>query len=231
MPAKAKKRCPECGASVRIDKLEDHMKKVHPKADRKGILTEEEKVEVEMKKKVVDRRPMSKKEMSFYLIGLIIIIVVVLIAVFNKPGETSLIGKDAPDFTVTDTDSSTFHLKSEIGRVVLLSLMDAKCSHCQMDTKNTLVPLYAKYNSRVMFISVDVQILGADTDAALLSFKSSTGATWRFCLDTDGVQSKYNVGQTPTDCIIDTSGKVFSYHLGESNYNEMVSTLEKALNG
>lgn len=226
MPAKAKKRCPECGVSVRIDKIEDHMKKIHPDADRKGILTEEEKTKIVRQRKVAERRPISKKETSLYLVGLLIIVVVILFLVFYKPPEIT----DAPDFTIKDTDGSTFHLREHgAGKVVFLNLMDTKCSHCQLETKNVLIPLYSKYASRVVFLSIDVQILGTGTIQEIQQFKTDNGATWRYFLDTDGVASKYQVSATPTTYIIDRNMKVFYHVEGESKLDTLSAKLDAVL--
>ena len=229
MPSKAFKKCPECGVRVRLDKIEAHMKKLHPNIDRKQILTEEEKTTVQKGKKRVERSRMSRKEMSIYLIGLSVILVVVLVLVLYNP--TNPPSGPAPDFTLKDTDGSGFHLQSERGRVILLNLMDAKCSHCQIETQNVLVPLYTKYSSNVLFISVDVQILGADTDATLRDFKNANGATWRYFLDTDNVAKKYDVHATPTVYIIDRSGNISFHREGQVDYNTLVSQLESALKG
>jgi len=229
MPAKAKKRCPECGATVRIDKLEDHMKKVHPNVDRHAVLTEEEKSGIERKKRSIDRRPISKKEASLYAIGLVVILVVVLVIVFYKPQNILQPGEPAPDFIVKDTNDATFHLASKQPSVILLNLMDAKCSHCQIETKNVLVNLYSKYSGRVVFVSIDVQILGPDTVATLKAFMAANGATWTYCLDTDNVKGKYKVEATPTTYIIDRDMKVFYHNSGTTTLETLTAKLDAAL--
>lgn len=229
MPPKAMKKCPECGVSVRLDKIEDHMKKLHHGIDRKGILTEEEKTTVQKRKKKAERNRMSRKEMSVYLVGLAVVIAVVIVIVVYNPSNPP--SGPAPDFRLNDTEGSPFQLQSQHGHVVLLNLMDAKCSHCQLETRNVLVPLHSKYSANVMFISIDVQILGADTDATLRDFRNTNGATWRYFLDTDDVVKKYDVHATPTAYIIDRNGNIFFHREGETDYNTFVSQLEAALKG
>jgi peroxiredoxin len=172
---------------------------------------------------------MSRKEMSVYLVGLAVVIAVVIVIVVYNPSNPP--SGPAPDFRLNDTEGSPFQLQSQHGHVVLLNLMDAKCSHCQLETRNVLVPLYSKYSANVMFISVDVQILGTDTDATLKDFKNSNGATWRYFLDTDSVVTKYAVHATPTAYIIDRNGNIFFHREGETDYNTFVSQLEAALKG
>jgi len=225
------KICPECGVKVRLDKIENHMKKVHPQSRWKDVLTEEERESLIQKNKELERKPISKKEMALYISALIAVIVIVLVVVFYKPPSSVAPGKDAPDFIVKDTDGNTFHLQAERGRVILLNMMDTRCSHCERETRDVLVSLHSKYSSSVIFFSVDVQIMGPDTVSSILDFKSRTGATWRYALDTDKVREKYEIDATPTLFIIDRNGKIFFQHVGESDFNGVSAQLDKALGG
>lgn len=181
------------------------------------------------KRKTAERKPISRKEASIYLIALTVIVLAVLFLVFLKPEGNLKVGQPAPDFTVTDTDGATVHLYVQGGRIVFLNLMDAKCSFCQRDTKDTLVKLYAKYSGRVIFISIDVQIEGPDTVTVLKNFKTTYGATWQYCLDTDNIKNKYSVDSTPTNCIIDRNSKIFHISIGASTYDTLAAKLDAAL--
>lgn len=229
MTSRKLKPCPECGTKVRIDRLEAHMKKIHPEADRSGLLTEEERTDLEESRRRVSRGGISLREKGVYIVGLLVVIGIILMVVMLQPRPVET-GQPAPDFTLKDTDGNTVRLSDLRGRVVLLDLMDVDCTYCQRETANTLVPLHERYGDRVVFISVDVQLVGSeDTVAKINAFKSQYGSTWRYCLDTDGVRGKYGVTATPTTCIIDRSGTIAYLHSGLSSESDLSTHLDAVL--
>jgi peroxiredoxin len=230
MPKMERKRCPECGVAVRIDRIEGHVARLHPKADRKTLLTEVERREiVRDSKKSTRSKPITKKEAGLFFTGVIVIVVIVMFLALQQPGGLKVHDK-APDFTLKDTKGSTFCLGDHKGRVVLLNLMDAKCGYCQRDTSGVLVYVYKNYSSKVIFVSVDVQIEGQGTNEEIEMFKTNTGASWIYCLDVDGhVKDEYKVGGTPTTYVVDPSGVITYIDHGSASIGELSGELDKAL--
>lgn len=229
MLKRERKRCPECAAIVRIDRIEEHVARLHPKADRSRLLTEVEKKHVGKSKRASRARPITKRETGLYLVGIVIILIAVIALVLSGPSGLK-VGDKAPDFTLKDTNGGTVSLSDHNGRVILLNLMDAKCGYCKEETKSVLVGLFNSYRSKVIFISVDIQILGTDSADTLNNFKTNTGAEWQYCLDVNSiVKNQYKVGGTPTNFIIDPSSMICYIDHGDATIKDLSEQLDKAL--
>jgi len=231
MPAKSTKKCPECGVEMRLERIDAHYRKVHPKADRSGLLTEGEREEVVKKEseKSSKRRPASNARMYAAILAVVgfIIIAIPLVALYF-PSAMQTAG-NAPGFALPDTNGNTVRLSDYRGKVVMLSFIDPKGNPCKVETQSNILPLYNSYGSRVEFITIDVQLLGSDTIATLKDFRTQVGAGWRFLLDDGSVKAGYGIDSTPRAYIIDRGGNIFYKHVGVSQTADLTSQLDKAL--
>ena len=226
------KKCPVCGASVKLENFERHVKNKHPRddVDLSSTITKEERRKVTQ---VEARRRQKVTPGGFRIVLIVAAIVAVILAVaiinpFNTgPGV-------APDFTLTTTEGSTFRLSEALSvQPVLLEFMDVDCEYCQQEAENVLRYLYQNYSSRVRFFSVDVNFVGANDDAGrIATFKLTYGTPWSYALDDDGQTTRaYGVNSTPTTFIIDRSGKVVEKVVGAApgGYATYQTALNEAL--
>ena len=97
-----------------------------------------------------------------------------------------MIGGDneAPDFTLKDTDGTSFSLSDYEGeQVVILDFMFSTCEPCEKFVKEALEPYSEKMdNDDVAIISVSV--FGNDDEAELRDYAKSHG--WRHALGDSG---------------------------------------------
>lgn len=111
---------------------------------------------------------------------------------------------EAPPFTLTSIDGTTFSLSDYSGKVVVLTLISTTCSLCHEEVQE-LVQLRQAYPA-TKIITVSVNPL--DTDEDVRDFKETYNADWTFARDTDDVFSKYQGyrAATPTIVIITPQG-------------------------
>jgi len=121
-----------------------------------------------------------------------------------------MIGGDnnAPDFTLKDTDGTSFSLSDYEGeQVVILDFMFSTCEPCEKFVKEALGPYSEKMdNDDVAILSVSV--FGNDDEAELRDYAENHG--WRHALgDSEGdIEIAYDVIGTPKIFIIDKNGEI-----------------------
>ncbi len=227
----AARKCPECGVSVKVENLPAHYEKLHPRAEVPEAVVEAS-TEAARAAKVErpPRRGPSASERRLYLVVLVIIVVAVVAFIGLQSLVTGLVGKAAPDFTLTNTSDGTAVKPAYAGRVVLLDFMRTTCEYCQAFTAQTLVPLHSSANgSRVLIVSVDINVGGDDLatgNTRVNSFKTQYGATWAYALDVRGEVTKvYGVSVTPTHFIVDKTGKIVDMHTGAESLATLTARL------
>lgn len=167
------------------------------------------------------RRLRSNKKL-FYSIIAVFLLVAVILGVYL----TSLLGSDdAPDFTVTDVDGGEFTLSDHRGKVILIDFMATWCPGC-VDVMPELVEVYGEHGDEIIMITVDVDRTEDRSD--LRSFRDEHGARWRFAMDTDELQRKYNVKTIPKLVIIDAKGNVVYTHSGSESAGKISQEIERA---
>src|SRR6266704_1542837 len=139
----------------------------------------------------------------------------------------------APDFTLPTSDSGSLTLSSLRGRPVFLEFMDIDCPHCINEARDVLPLLFQNYSSRVAFLSVDVNFIGAaDTVDRVTAFKTTYGTNWPYAMDSGSVTLAYHVDSTPTMYVLDRNGVVaVPVIIGESPYATLAAALDRALVG
>ena len=113
---------------------------------------------------------------------------------------------EAPPFTLTSIEGTTFSLSDYQGKVVVLTLILTTCQLCQ-EEMGELVQLRQAYPD-VAIISVSIDPL--ETDENLKNFKEHYNADWLFARDNNNVASRYQgyVLATPTIVVITPEGYI-----------------------
>ncbi|HKZ98879.1 MAG TPA: TlpA disulfide reductase family protein [Thermoplasmata archaeon] len=227
-------KCPVCGVSVKAENVERHLRNQHPHApvDLRAVLSDEEIRRVEAAKKA-ERPVLSRRGKQVAGIAVVVLAVVIVLAILNPFGNVGPgIGQIAPDFTRPTSTGGTVTLSSFRGFPVLLEFMDVDCPACQNEV-TVLASVYADYSTRVRFLSVDVNLIGAeDTASRVETFRADHGSTWTYALDPDRSATRaYGITATPTTFILDRNGVVMQVFRGQApgGYTTYAAALDAAL--
>ena len=144
-----------------------------------------------------------------------------------------MIGGDnnAPDFTLTDTEGSSFSLSDYEGeKVVILDFMFTTCEPCEKFVKDVLEPYSEKMDKDDIEI-LSVSVFGNDDENKLRNYAKNH--EWRHALgDTNGdIEIAYDVIGTPKIFIIDENGEITFSHIGPMSLEELELEVDKALSG
>lgn len=144
-----------------------------------------------------------------------------------------MVGGDnnAPDFTLTDTEGSTFSLSDYEGeKVVILDFMFTTCEPCKKLVKDTLRP-YSNKMDKDDVVILSVSVFGNDDESKLRDYAKSH--EWRHALgDTDGdIEIAYEVSGTPKIFVIDANGEITFSQTGLMSLEELELEVDKALSG
>ena len=144
-----------------------------------------------------------------------------------------MVGGDnnAPDFTLKDTDGTSFSLSDYEGeKVVILDFMFSTCVPCEKLVKEALEPYSENMDSDDVAI-LSVSVFGNDDEAELRDYAEDYG--WRHALgDSEGdIEIAYDVVGTPKIFIIDKDGEITYSHVGAISESELSAEVDKALTG
>jgi len=238
-----RRKCPECGVSVKIENLPAHYARQHPRAEVPERMTEEASEAVRASKVQQVRKPVTltsggKRLIVVVAVALAVILVIVIVNPFRPPGPQ--VGDAAPGFTIANADPAggSLSLSTYRGSVTVLELMDVDCEVCIREAP-VLATVYATYSSRgVRFLSVSLidWVTPADTQDSIRSFKLNHGTNWPYGMDTNrDVRESYFPGSTgfgtPTTYILDRTGKITAIFRGQApgGASDYGSAIDKAL--
>jgi len=138
----------------------------------------------------------------------------------------SMIGMEAPDFTLSDPSGGTVHLRDLRGKVVLLDFWATWCPPCR-----ELMPHIQKLHEQ--WTAKGLTILGLDVgeDAATVAkFAKEQSYTFPLLLDAEPqVTSRYFVQAYPTTFVIDRAGRIAFRDMGYRGPADLQAAVEKAL--
>ncbi|NQX86642.1 MAG: TlpA family protein disulfide reductase [Flavobacteriaceae bacterium] len=120
--------------------------------------------------------------------------------VINQP---DLIGQQAPDFSITDLNGTTYTLESLKGKVVVLNFWFIECKPCVMEIPelNELVKKYA--NKDVVFLG-----LAHNNKESLKTFLKTQKFDYNLVPSSTEVAFKYKVSVYPTNMIINQNSEI-----------------------
>src|SRR5258708_12245204 len=114
-----------------------------------------------------------------------------------------LIGKPAPDFTLTGTDGKTHRLKDYQGQLVVLNFWATWCAPCRLETPLLQKTYAGLQNAGLVIIAVDQP----EEDGAVNSFVKEFNLTYPILLDSDlAATQAYGVIGLPTTFFVDPKG-------------------------
>ena len=213
----ATKKCPVCGASVKVENLERHVEDKHPRAkvDLSKLVTKEEKEAAKPKKAAPPPTVTKRGKLLVIVVAIVLAVILILIIVNPFRLHGPQVGDPAPDFTIDACPSGTVSLLSYRNSVTVLELMDVNCEACKSEAP-VLASVWGVYNTRgVRFLSVSLidWVAPADTCTDVATFKSTHGTNWVYGMDYDRVvRSAYFPGSagfgTPTTYILDKNGVI-----------------------
>jgi len=141
--------------------------------------------------------------------------------------ESPLLGKQAPNFVLKDTNGKEWRLSSlRWKKVVVLDFGRTVCVPCR-DTAKGLQGLHAKYASKGLQVFA-VNLDGPKANEQVADYTKEAKLTFPFLRDVRFEAAQlYRVPKIPHVVIIDRSGKVRYVHTGFND--DLVKTLEKEI--
>lgn len=138
-------------------------------------------------------------------------------------------GDEAPDFTVSLADGSTFTLSEQQGKPVLLNFWATWCGPCVREMP-AFETLYTEYGENAAVLAVNCLEDTATVDA----FIAENEYTFPIAYDTDGsVNMRYPTQGIPYTLVIDGDGIVRNIYVGaadaETQYREYKKAIDAAL--
>ena len=127
--------------------------------------------------------------------------------------RTSLIGAEAPDFTMNGVDDKPLSLKQMRGKVLLVDFWASWCGPCRKENPN-VVAAYQKFKDKgfdVLGVSLD-----SNKDRWLDAIKADN-LVWTHVCDMKGWQNDaaklYSVTSIPQNVLLDKEGKILARNL------------------
>ncbi len=226
------KECPICGQKVGIDRLEAHIKKVHPKESVEIEFDEDEVKEIKKVKKA--HRPSGKPKGKWVLLISFIMIIIIVTAFIAVPSGLK-VGDVPPDFALTDTNFQQWtlstHLTDGDNRPILLEFMHPQCSACQSMTP-ILKQIYDNYaidlEMITIFVTLEIQgYTNPPTVQMANQFKTTHETYWTYLVETSGtkVRDLYEITGTPTFYLLGKDGKIAYIQVGGQDYYTMIGNI------
>ncbi|MDM5192823.1 thiol-disulfide oxidoreductase ResA [Bacillus hominis] len=170
---------------------------------------------------------MKKNRLLFRVIILLILCGAVgftLYQGFFADKEKMQIGKEAPNFVVTDLEGKKIELKDLKGKGVFLNFWGTWCKPCEkeMPYMNELYPKYKEKGVEIIALDAD------ETDIAVKNFVNQYGLKFPVAIDKgQKIIGTYGVGPLPTSFLIDKDGKVVEQIIGEQTKEQLEGYLKK----
>jgi peroxiredoxin len=143
-----------------------------------------------------------------------------------KGEAVSMIGMEAPDFTLSDPSGKAVHLRDLRGKVVIVDFWATWCGPCR-----ALMPRIQKMHDQLS--AKGLTILGlnvGENGATVAKFAKEQSYTFRLLLDAEPeVTSRYFVLAYPTTFVIDRAGRIAFRDTGSGKPTDLRAAVEKAL--
>ena len=137
----------------------------------------------------------------------------------------SMIGMEAPDFTLSDPSGGTVHLRDLRGKVVVVDFWATWCGPCR-----ELMPHIQKMHEQLAAKGLAILGLDVGEDAATVAkFAKQQSYTFPLLLDAEPqIASRYFVQSYPTTFVIDRAGRI-AFRGTAGNPTDLQAAVENAL--
>jgi hypothetical protein len=215
--AKKTIECPVCGISVKVENVENHLRKVHP---AKKVDVQELDLPKVKKPKRAGAYPGGRAWQKWA--ALVVVLVVVAVAIFLMlPPEGEDEPNYAPNFEVNDVDGQHYSLNLHIGpRPILIEFFDSN-EQDSKDMASVMTNLSAHYGSQLEIVSLSWRI-----DLEIKAFRNYYGADWTFAPDSQNVIDDYGVTEYPSYVFVDRSGIIRWEFTGKMILEDMTGFID-----
>ncbi|MDP2607087.1 MAG: TlpA disulfide reductase family protein [Deltaproteobacteria bacterium] len=142
--------------------------------------------------------------------------------------QSPLIGRMAPDFTLTRFDGGTLSLKDLRGKTVLVNFWASWCPPCRVEAPALEAAWQAYKDKDVVFVGVDIQ----DKEPDARGFIKEFGITYPNGWDVSGkVPVDYGVWGLPETFFLDKEGRITYKHVGGVGQTTIVAKINEAMQG
>ncbi|MEO6354472.1 MAG: TlpA disulfide reductase family protein [Oxalobacteraceae bacterium] len=134
----------------------------------------------------------------------------------------------APELTYTSLSGEKFTSQSLRGKVVMVNFWATSCVTCIKEMPD-MVKTYNKFQGKGLeFVAV---AMSYDPPNYVLNYAQTRKLPFKVMLDTDGAAAKAfgDIKLTPTTFVIDKQGNILKRYVGEPDFAELHTLLEKAL--
>jgi len=144
----------------------------------------------------------------------------------TKSEGVSMIGMEAPDFTLPDPAGNPVHLRDLRGKVIVVDFWATWCSPCR-----ELMPHIQKMQEQLGPKGLVVLGLDVGEEAGRVAkFAKQQSYTFRLLLDAEPeVTSRYFVQSYPTTFVIDRAGRIAYRDMGSGDPGDLQAAVVKAL--
>ena len=232
------RECPVCGVRVKLENMEAHLKKVHPRAKVDVALTKEDKTAIKVVKKKQQRQmaPFEERERRRWILaGALIVVIVAVIVVFLSilppiPGACDiqdLKGKDPPEIDVGDVNGNQYVLYDHIGdKPILIEFFHTECSYCK-DMAPHLNTVYANYGYGEQLEMVSISAYPEDSVQTVRAFKEYHNSDWTFIWDSSfTLDDDYCVTGTPSLFLVGMDGKIVEVIHGYASSGQLIQIID-----
>lgn len=174
---------------------------------------------------------MKRRLVPLALVGLSVILLGALFAFGLRRDPASLhsalLGKTAPDFTLTTLDGSRqIHLAALRGQVVVLNFWASWCTECRIEDP-ALASAFSRYRDRhVVVLGVSFQ----DSAQAALGYAASHRLDWPLLADPDSRTAlAYGISGVPETVFIGPDGRVAAKQVGPVTYRLLTDRIGQLL--
>jgi len=139
---------------------------------------------------------------------------------------SSVLGAEAPDFTLADSAGHSYHLKDLRGKIVVIDFWASWCEPCRLSMPY-IQQIATLYGDR----GVEVLGLDAGEDAKTVAdFAASTKFTFPLLIGAEpSVTAKYFVDAYPTTLLVDRDGRIAFRESGTDGPRPLVTAVQAAL--
>jgi thiol-disulfide isomerase/thioredoxin len=140
------------------------------------------------------------------------------------------VGSAMPEYSGKGLDGSTFSIKNELGRVVLLNMWATWCGPCRAEIP-VLQALQGKYGAKG-FKVIGVSLDDSSAQSTVRDFVRDRHIAYPVVLDPDGnLANMFQATVIPTSVLVDRQGKILWRQVGAlpENDSRLIAAIERAL--